>query len=111
MLFTDGKSNEKKAYDAAVRSHSQGVAIQTMLLGASKKGSSILDTIAWATGGSFVQVTDPTMLPQAFLDLRTTGIDRVTLSVNGSEPAPARLAGGTFAGSVPLKVGENRIVA
>ena len=111
MLFTDGMSNEKKAYDAAVRSHSRGAAIQTLLLGSSKKGGSILDTIAWATGGSFVQVSDPTMLPQAFLDLRTTGVDSVTLSVNGSEPVAARLAGGTFAGTVPLGIGENRIVA
>ena len=111
MLFTDGKSNEKKAYEAAVLAHSKGVAVQTMLLGDSKKGSSILDTIAWATGGSFVQVTDPAKLPQAFLDLRTTGIDSVTLSVNGSLPEDAQLAGGTFAGSVPLEVGENRIVA
>jgi hypothetical protein len=111
MLFTDGMSNEKKAYDAAVLSHGQGVAIQTMLLGSNKRGTSILDTIAWSTGGSFVQVTDPTMLPQAFLDLRTTGVDSVTLSVNGSEPILARLAGGTFAGSLPLVVGENHIVA
>ncbi len=111
MLFTDGKSNEKKAYEAAVLAHSKGVAVQTMLLGASKKGSSILDTIAWATGGSFVQVKDPSKLPQAFLDLRTTGIDSVTLSVNGSSPVEAQLAGGTFAGSVPLAVGDNRIVA
>ncbi len=111
MLFTDGKSNEKKAYDAAVQSVSQRVTIQTLLLGSDRKGTSILDTIAWATGGSFLQVKDPTMLPQAFLDLRTTGVDSVTLSVNGSEPVPARLAGGTFTGSVPLEVGENRIVA
>ena len=111
MLFTDGMSNEKKAYDAAVRSHAQGATIQTLLLGESKKGSSILDTIAWATGGSFVQVTDPTMLPQAFLDLRTTGVDSVMLSVNGSDPVPARLTGGTFAGRLPLEVGDNRIVA
>ena len=111
MLFTDGKSNEKKAYDAALQSVSQHVTVQTLLLGSDKKGTSILDTIAWATGGSFVQVTDPTMLPQAFLDLRTTGVDSVTLSVNGSEPVLARLAGGTFTGSVPLEVGENRIVA
>ena len=111
MLFTDGKSNERKAYDAALQSGSQRVAIQTLLLGSDKKGTSILDTIAWATGGSFVQVSDPTMLPQAFLDLRTTGVDSVTLSVNGSEPVPARLVGGTFTGSVPLEIGENRIVA
>jgi Mg-chelatase subunit ChlD len=111
MLFTDGKSNEKKAYDAAVQSHFQGVTVQTLLLGSDTKGTSILDTVAWATGGSFVQVKDPTMLPKAFLDLRTTGVDSVTLSVNGSEPVKAKLAGGTFSGSLPLEVGENRIIA
>ena len=68
-------------------------------------------TIAWATGGSFLPVSDPSELPDAFLNLRTTGVDSVTLSVNGSEPVPARLAGGTFAGSVPVEVGDNRIVA
>jgi Mg-chelatase subunit ChlD len=111
MLFTDGKSNEKKAYDAAVQSHFQGVTVQTLLLGSDAKGTSILDTVAWATGGSFVQVTDPTLLPKAFLDLRTTGVDSVTLSVNDSEPVIAKLAGGTFAGNVALELGENRIVA
>jgi Mg-chelatase subunit ChlD len=111
MLFTDGKSNEKKAYDAAVRAQFQGIAIQSLLLGSDSRGTSILDTIAWATGGSFVQVSDPTMLPEAFLNLRTTGVDSVMLSVNGSESVAARLAGGTFTGSVPLEVGENRIVA
>ena len=111
MLFTDGKSNERKAYDAAVQSQYQGVTVQTLLLGSDTKGTSILDTIAWATGGSFVQVTDPTLLPKAFLDLRTTGVDSVMLSVNGSEPVTAKLAGGTFTGSVSLEVGENRIVA
>jgi Mg-chelatase subunit ChlD len=111
MLFTDGKSNEKKAYDAAVKSHGNGVAVQTLLLGSDTRGSSILDTIAWATGGSFVQVKDPTMLPQAFLDLRTTGVDSVMLSVNGSSPVAAKLAGGTFSGELPLVVGDNHIVA
>jgi len=90
MLFTDGKSNERKAYDAAAQSQYQGVTVQTLLLGSDTKGTSILDTIAWATGGSFIQVTDPTMLPQAFLDLRTTGVDSVTLSVNGSAQRTAR---------------------
>ena len=69
MLFTDGMSNEQKAYDAAVEAHARGVTIQTLLLGSSKKGGSILDTLAWATRGSFVQVSDPSLLPQAFLDL------------------------------------------
>ena len=111
MLFTDGKSNEKKAYEAAMQSHHQDVTIQTLLLGSDTKGTSILDTIAWATGGSFVQVKDPSALPKAFLDLRTTGIDSVTLEVNGSKPVAAKLAGGTFTGNLPLEVGENRIVA
>jgi hypothetical protein len=111
MLFTDGKSSKNKAYDAAVQGTLQGVTIQTLLLGSSKQGGKILDTIAWATGGSFLQVSDPEKLPDAFLNLRTTGVDSVTLSVNGSEPVLARLAGGTFTGSLPLEVGENRIVA
>ena len=111
MLFTDGQSNRTKAHGAAVKAQSQGVTIQTLLLGSSKTGGEILDEIAWATGGSLVRVSDPAMLPEAFLNLRTTGVDSVTLSVNGLAPVAARLAGGTFIGSLPLEVGENRIVA
>ena len=111
MLFTDGMSSKNKAYDAAVEATKKGITIQTLMLGRDAKGSKILDTIAWATGGSFLPVSDPSELPDAFLNLRTTGVDSVTLSVNGSEPVPARLAGGTFAGSVPVEVGDNRIVA
>jgi Mg-chelatase subunit ChlD len=111
MLFTDGMSNKNTAYDAAVEATKRGITIQTLLLGRSSKGTKVLDTIAWATGGSFLQVSDPAKLPEAFLNLRTTGVDNVTLSVNGSEPVPARLAGGTFTGSVPLEIGQNRIVA
>jgi len=111
MLFTDGKSNERAAYDATVEAQAQGTVIHPLLLGSDTRGTSILDTIAWATGGSFVQVKDPSMLPEAFLNLRTTGVDSVTLSVNGSDPVAAKLAGGTFAADLPLEVGENRIVA
>ena len=111
MLFTDGMSSKNKAYDAAVEATKRGITIQTLMLGSSNKGSKILDTIAWATGGSFLPVADPALLPEAFLNLRTTGVDSVTLSVNGAVPVPARLAGGTFAASLPLEVGENRIVA
>jgi len=111
MLFTDGQSSRKKAHSAAVKAHTEGVTIQTLLLGSSKTGGEILDEIAWATGGSLVRVSNPASLPEAFLNLRTTGVDSVTLSVNGSEPVPARLAGGTFLGTLPLEVGENRIVA
>ena len=111
MLFTDGKSSKNKAYDAAVEATKRGITIQTLLLGSSSQGSKILDTIAWATGGSFVHVSDPEKLPEAFLNLRTTGVDSVTLSVNGSEPVAAMLAGGTFAATVPLEIGDNEIVA
>jgi hypothetical protein len=38
-------------------------------------------------------------------------VDHVTLRVNDSEPIPAWLTGGTFGGRVPVRVGENRIVA
>ena len=111
MLFTDGMSSKDKAYDAAVEATKRGITIQTLMLGSSNQGTKILDTIAWATGGSFLPVSDPAMLPEAFLNLRTTGVDRVTLSVNGSDPVPARLAGGTFSASLPLEIGENVIVA
>ena len=111
MLFTDGMSSKNRAYDAAVEATRRGITIQTLLLGSSTQGTKILDTIAWATGGSFIRVSDPEKLPEAFLNLRTTGVDSVTLSVNGSEPVPAKLAGGTFAASLPLEIGENEIVA
>jgi len=111
VLFTDGKSNRRKAREATRLAQSQGVTIQTVLLGSSKDGAAMLEEIALGTGGSFVQVTDPSELPEAFVNLRTTGVDTVTLSVNGSPPIPARLAGGTFSGTVPLEMGANRIVA
>jgi len=111
MLFTDGMSSKNKAYDAAVEATKLGITIQTLLLGSSSQGTKILDTIAWATGGSFLHVSDPEKLPEAFLNLRTTGVDSVTLSVNGSAPVPAKLAGGTFSASLPIEIGENRIVA
>lgn len=111
VLFTDGMSNEDKARDAAAHAKSRGIAVQTLLLGENLKGGFLLEEIAASTGGSFVWVLDPTELPEAFLNLRTTGVDTVTLSVNGAEPVPARLTAGAFSGTVPLAVGENRIVA
>lgn len=111
MLFTDGQSNRKKAHKAAVKAHAEGVTVQTLLLGENKTGGEILGEIAWATGGSLVRVENPAMLPEAFLNLKTTGVDSVTLSANGSAPVPAKLAGGTFIGTLPLIEGENRIVA
>jgi hypothetical protein len=89
----------------------QGVAVHTLLLGKDAKGSQILRAIADGTGGSFLRVTDPAKLPEAFLNLKTTGVEHVTLSVNGAPPVAASLAGGTFSGELPLVVGANRIVA
>ena len=111
MLFTDGQSNRKKAHTAAVRAHAGGVTVQTLLLGKNRTGGEILDEIAWVTGGTLIRVEDPSMLPEAFLNLKTTGVDSVTLSANGSAPVPAKLAGGTFIGTLPLQEGDNRIVA
>ena len=97
--------------EATAESRAQGVTIQTLLLGESLKGARILDEIAAGTSGSFMWVTDPVKLPEAFLNLRTTGVDSVTLSVNGSDPIATQLAGGTFVANVPLRLGENRITA
>jgi Mg-chelatase subunit ChlD len=111
MLFTDGKSNARKARQATEEARAQGVAVHTLLLGSSKKGAQILQEIAQGTGASFTQVLDPAKLPDAFLQLRTTGVEKVTLSVNNADPIPTRLAGGTFSGRVLLQPGENQIAA
>lgn len=111
MLFTDGQSNRRKALEAARKAQLLGVRVQSLLLGKNRKGAAVLEDIALVTGGGFVQVTDPSELPEAFLNLRTTGVDSVVLSVNGAPAMPAQLVGGTFTASVPLGVGENRIVA
>lgn len=111
LLFTDGISEAEPARDAAREAREQGVAVQTLLLGSREKGEELLQEIAEATGGSSLYVTEPERLPKAFLNLRTTGVDFVKLSVNGSAPIDTELTGGSFRGSVPLKMGENRIVA
>ncbi len=111
MLFTDGRSSERKTREAMQQARASGVAIHTLQLGDDEDGTEILREVADGTGGSFIQVTDPTGLPQAFLDLRTTGVEAVALTVNGGELIPARLAGGSFSAPVTLQPGENRILA
>jgi Mg-chelatase subunit ChlD len=111
LLFTDGKSKERSARRAMAEARAQGVSISTLLLGSDAAGAAILQEIAEATGGSFVAVTEPKHLPDAFLNLRSSGVTGVALRVNESDPVPARLAGGAFSAEVPLEVGENRIVA
>jgi Mg-chelatase subunit ChlD len=111
MLFTDGKSNERKARKAMENARARGIVVHTLLLGEDEEGMAIMREIAGGTGGSFVQVTDPARLPDAFLNLRTTGVESVALTVNGGGAIPARLAGGSFSAEVPLAHGENRIMA
>ena len=111
LLFTDGKSNEKEARGAMAEAKRSGVAIHTLLLGSDDDGESILREIAEGTGGSFVHVVDPSRLAEAFLELRTTGVDKVTLRAGDSLPVEAALVGGTFTGVVPVQLGPNRIVA
>ena len=111
MLFTDGKSHAERAHEAMLEARQSGVVVHTILLGGSEAGETMLRGVAAGTGGSFVGVIDPERLPEAFVNLRTTGVEQVTLQVNDAPPLPARLVGGTFSARVPLRPGENRIVA
>ena len=111
LLFTDGRSDEEAAVQAMEEARSHGIVIHTLLLGKDDKGAVMLGRVAEGSGGSFVPVADPAKRPEAFLNLRTTGVEEVTLRVGDSEPIPARLVGGTFHGQVPLQLGENLIVA
>lgn len=111
LVFTDGRSKKKAVRKAMAEARKQGVSISTLLFGSDDHGESVLRELAEGTGGSFVAVTDPARLPDAFLGLHTTGIERVELRVNGSDPIAARLTGGIFSADVPLELGENQIVA
>ena len=111
LLFTDGKSDAEEARQAQAAARRRGVAIHSLLLGADAEGESILRGIADGTGGSFVRVVDPAGLPEAFLNLRTTGVESVVLRTDGAAPVPASLSGGTFSARVPVRPGRNRIVA
>lgn len=111
LLFTDGKSNPEKAIAAAQAARQNHVIVHTILLGDRAKSETLLRSIAETTDGSYVYTEDPEQLPQAFLDLRTTGVDHVKLSVNGSAPADTTFVAGTFVGNLPLREGRNRITA
>jgi Mg-chelatase subunit ChlD len=111
LLFTDGKSDDDEARAAMNAARRRGVVVHALLLGSDRSGQELLAEIAGGTGGSFVRVTDPARLPQAFLNLRTTGVERVVVSVNGGDPVPTNFVGGAFSATVPLAVGENRVVA
>ena len=111
MLFTDGKSNAAKVREATRLARDQGITVQTLLLGNNSKGADIMREVAEGTGGSFVQIANPAQLPRAFMNMRTTGVESVTLKVNGGAPIPARLSGGTFTAQLPLGVGAHQIEA
>ncbi|MDH3213117.1 MAG: VWA domain-containing protein [Myxococcales bacterium] len=111
LLFTDGKSDDDETRRAMAEARREGVAIHTLMLGTDPRGMALLGEVADGTGGSFLRVTDPARLPEAFLNLRTTGVEQVTLRVGDSAPIPAELSGGTFSGRVPVQPGENRLVA
>jgi Mg-chelatase subunit ChlD len=111
LLFTDGKSDDDATRRAMQEARRQGVAIHTLMLGTDRRGMVLLEEVANGTGGSFVRVTNPARLPEAFLNLRTTGVEQVTLRVGDSAPIPTALVGGTFSGRVPVQLGENRIIA
>lgn len=110
LVFTDGKLKHKDIRSALVESQEQGVSISTVAFGSTPSGESILRELADGTGGIFVPVNDPSELPDAFLNLRTTGVEDIELRVNDSDPIPARMAGANFSADVPLELGENQIV-
>lgn len=111
LVFSDGKLDEEDVRKAMTEARTERVSISTLAFGADESGEAILRELAHGTGGSFVAVTDPAQLPEAFLNLRTTGIERVELRVNESAPLAAQLAGKGFSVEVPLVLGENRLVA
>ena len=51
MLFTDGKSNQANIRAATRLARDEGVAIQTLLLGDSKAGATIMEEVAAGSGG------------------------------------------------------------
>ena len=111
LVFSDGKLEAIAVRKALGAAREQGVSISTLAFGADADGEALLRELAHGTGGSFVAVTDPGQLPEAFLNLRTTGVERVEVRVNDSAPMTARLLGREFFARVPLVPGENLVVA
>jgi Mg-chelatase subunit ChlD len=111
LLFTDGLAGYGELMEAARSARRQGVAIHTVLLGFESRGASLLQEIAAEARGTFVRMSDPGRLTSAFLDLRATGVEEVTLSVPGRPPVPARIAGTRFEASLPLPAGEHAVTA
>jgi Mg-chelatase subunit ChlD len=111
LLFTDGKSDRLRAILAAEEARDRGAVIHSLLLMDRDKSADLLTTIANTTHGSFVYVDNPEKIPEAFLNLRTTGVDHVKLNVDGGSPIDTEFIAGQFNGRVPLKPGKNVIMA
>ena len=92
-----------------------GIVINTFSVGTSAAGcgpSSPLFTIADATGGECIEVSDPSTLDDVVKDLKPAGIDHVEVSLNGGPPVVATLdALGFFTARVgSVTLGVNGIV-
>ena len=111
LLFTDGKSDRVKAIEAAEEAKRRGMVIHSVLLLDRDKSADLLQTIAGNTDGAFVYVDDPSKLPEAFLALKTTGVDRVMLDVDGGAAIGTEFIAGHFDGTAPLQPGKNVITA
>lgn len=111
LLFTDGKSDHDEALLAAAEAKQRGMVVHSVLLLDRDKSAELLQSIASTTDGAFVYVDDPTKLPEAFLALKTTGVDRVQLDVDGGAPIATEFIAGHFDGTVPLKPGKNTVTA
>ena len=111
LLFTDGKSDRLKAIQASEEARDRGAVVHSLLLMDRDKSADLLNAIANTTKGSFVYVDNPEKIPEAFLSLRTTGVDHVKLSVDGGPPIDTEFIAGQFSGRVPLKPGKNVITA
>lgn len=106
ILFSDGQSSASAAINAANNAAANNVTVNTVFLGSSSSGASLMQQIATITGGFFLQTTDPDSLPKLFGEGPVTGI--IGVEVNGQ---PANLAAGTFDIDLCLACGPNTITA
>lgn len=106
ILFSDGISSAPLATSAANNAAANGVVVNTVFLGSSGAGSTLMNTIAGITGGFFLQTNNPADLPALFGSGPVTGISQVT--VNG---VVANLAAGVFDAEICLDCGSNLIIA
>ena len=90
LLFTDGKSDEAEARDAARKAKKRGVALHTLMLGSDEDAARMLGQLARSTGGMFLRVRDPRKLPEAFMNLKTTGGRERDLERKRLGPAPGQ---------------------